>query len=142
MKYVIIFALLIFTTDFAYCQSDNTKPDTLYYLLDTAKVSINDRIVKIVDASLFKFYYFECPCLDEGQMPYLIHRTKDLGEKIAYADIDKYKLIGTSSLLYLFHKNYLEFDSKHVIYILEVLPDRKIIKRLVKTGAMTLSSKI
>lgn len=120
----------------AFSQVNNTKRDTLYYLIDTAKVPVNDRIVKITDAPLFKFYYFSCPCLDQGQMPYLIHRTKDIGEILSHSKLSKFKLTGTAPLLYLFHQNYYRFNSEHIVYILEVLSSRKIAKHLVTTGAI------
>lgn len=42
------------------------KRDTLYYLVDTARVPENDRILEIRDVPLFKFYYFKCQCLYKG----------------------------------------------------------------------------
>ncbi len=137
MKYLIIFLIIFFVSlDLTFSQVTTIKRDTLYYLLDTAKIPINDRIIKIVDAQVFKFYYFRCPCLDEGQMPYLIHRTNDKGEIIDSTKINKIKTIATVPLLYLFHKNYYRFNVEHTVYLLEVLPDKKIIKHLVTTGAL------
>ncbi|MEX8547583.1 MAG: hypothetical protein V5804_08285 [Mucilaginibacter sp.] len=137
MKLFFLLAFILISK-FTFSQVTTIKRDTLYYLLDTAKIPINDRMIKITDAPLFKFYYFRCPCLDEGQMPYLIHRTNDKGEIIDSSKINKIKMIATVPLLYLFHKNYYRFNVEHIVYILEVLPDKKIIKHLVTTGAIAL----
>jgi len=45
------------------------KKDTIYYLIDTANVPINDRMITIESAKEYKFYSINCPCLNNSIKP-------------------------------------------------------------------------
>ena len=50
---------------------ENKKIDSLFYLLDTAKTPVNDRMwsIDMEKNSIYKNYTIECPCLKNGGKP-------------------------------------------------------------------------
>ena len=76
--------LLIFGQFNTFAQTGN-KTDSIYYLLDTAKTPVTDRMwdIHVDKGSIFgndKSYVIQCPCLKDGGKPTFFYASGDRGE--------------------------------------------------------------
>jgi len=58
----------------------SSKVDSVYYLLDTSKTSVNDRMWQIGIEGKDKYYTILCPCLQYQGKPTFIYRDTVKGE--------------------------------------------------------------
>ena len=100
------------------------KVDTVYYLLDTAKTPVNDRMWEVgIEELPFKHYVINCPCLTYDQKPSFIHRVNDLGEIITGKSLARLQLSNITTLIDK-SKKFIENNFKgYAFYIIE--PDKK-----------------
>ena len=78
------------------------KVDTIYYLLDTAKTPVNDRMWEIRIDDQFKSYILNCLCLKFNGMPtffYSVTDKADSGKIINKSEFKALKLIGLPALI-------------------------------------------
>src|ERR1700749_3113708 len=66
----------------------------LYYLVDTAKTSVGDRMWNInTGDSMFKYYTIKCPCLrNDGEPTFYYFKSKDNGTYISQKELNALKL--------------------------------------------------
>lgn len=119
MKKVIF--LSVFFLNFCKVSAQDLKVlDTIYYLADTAKVPIKDRIIEIGVEGPFKYYVIKCVCLAYNQNAVFISKTADRVETINIATFKKINLISLYKLIQLANDNGGNiFNHKHIAYVLE-----------------------
>lgn len=101
--------------------------DTVYYLVDTAKIPKNDRMVEMGIEGRWHYYQIKCRCLKYGQSPVFAYEVKDQsGELITQKDIKSITLISLASLIEMSRdgEGIKAFNYKHVAYFLEPVPSR------------------
>lgn len=97
MKKVVCF--LAFFLSYHTLAWSNPKADTIYYLIDTTKVTVNDRMWDIYTHDSYKFHVIQCPCLKLNGKPTFTNETRDRGKIISKTQIKKIKLISLSTLI-------------------------------------------
>ena len=75
------------------------KADTIYYLLDLAKIPANDRMWDIHGTDQYKYYTIQCPCLKFNGKPTFVSETSDKGQIINKTQIKDFKLISLEALI-------------------------------------------
>ncbi|MBB2146599.1 hypothetical protein GM921_13940 [Pedobacter sp. LMG 31464] len=75
------------------------KRDTIYYLLDTAKVPIKDRMFRIESEGPFMFYSLECKCFPYGYGIGFYYQIADKKEK--RISFQKFRQLKTVSVMQL-----------------------------------------
>jgi len=115
----IFFIILFFCSSNAFAQLKQ-KIDSIYYLLDTVKTPVNDRIWEIDDEGDFKYYTILCPCLAYGLQPTFFYRVDFGGQIINNTKLKTIKLISVSSLI-LKAKKFTDsgFKGKYAIFFIE-----------------------
>jgi hypothetical protein len=99
----LFFAIIFFGVFNASAQEDK-KVDSIYYLLDTAKTPVLDRMISVDIARPHKFFTINCPCLNSGSRP--VFRTNiNNGTSISSREIAKIKFISLANLIELVRKN-------------------------------------
>lgn len=131
-KFMKVMFLSVFLLCFCKGRTQDLKAlDTIYYLADTAKVPVKDRIVEIGVEGPFRYFAIKCSCLAYNQNAVFISKRDDLGENISVVALKKIKLISLYHLIKLASDNGGNiFNYKHVAYILEPF-ERNYIKRKV-----------
>jgi len=85
----------------AYSQK-GSKTDSIFFLVDTTKTPVNERMWGIDSTSLYKNYVIKCPCLRFNGMPtffYSITEKEGKGELINASELKTLKFISLSSLI-------------------------------------------
>ena len=111
--------------------AQNTNKDTIYYLLDTLRVSQNDRMISTEDDAKFqKFYTINCACLNSGNKPvFRCNITNDVF--IKKSEVSSLKFIRLTELISVVEKNDNgHFDEKFAVFFIEPFK-RKYVKRRV-----------
>ncbi len=103
--------------NYAFGQKGMVK-DTLYYMVDTSKVPLNDRLVQIEQEGPRITYKITCPCLQFGEYPKFVTGNKRT-EKIDR--ISKAPYTNLSNLLIYIKENSRDFNNKYVMYIVRLL---------------------
>jgi hypothetical protein len=113
-KYTLTAILLLLGTQVF---SQKSKKDTIYYLLDTTKTPANDQMWKIGIEGPFKYFKYQCACLDFKSSPAFIHNTAERGRQIK-AISDK---LWTLPLLIkaLTDDGGRTFNNKHIVFFIE-----------------------
>ncbi|MFI5139843.1 MAG: hypothetical protein ACHQIM_18620 [Sphingobacteriales bacterium] len=115
----IFFIVLLFCSLNAFAQTKQ-KIDSIYYLLDTVKIPVNDRIWEIGVEGNFKYYTILCPCLAYGLQPTFFYRMDFGGQIINNTNLRTVKFISISSLI-LKAKKFTDssFKGKYAIFFIE-----------------------
>lgn len=100
MKYLITFAtfaLLLFSLQKVKAQ---IKRDTIYYLLDTTKVPIKDRMFISESEGSFKGYVLRCKCFPFGYSIFFYYKIGSKKEKeINLKEFSKLKTVSVTQLM-------------------------------------------
>ncbi|MES2064977.1 MAG: hypothetical protein V4456_23875 [Bacteroidota bacterium] len=81
-----------------------SKKDTIYYFIDTAKIPVLDRMIRVDIANPHKFYTINCPCLSSGSNP--VFRTNiNNTTPVNKSKVAKIKFISLAKLIELVRKN-------------------------------------
>ncbi|MGF7080543.1 hypothetical protein [Mucilaginibacter sp. UYCu711] len=123
MKSLVIFCLSLFGFFCSSSAQELIKKDTMYYLLDTLKIPINDRMITLAEQEGDgKFFLINCPCLSHDEKPQFYYR---ISKKISVSKkmFNSIKLISLTSLIEITKKSGNDFSNKYVFYMIE--PDNK-----------------
>lgn len=116
------------------------KKDTIYYLLDTLKTSINDRLVTSEIEDGRKIITVNCHCLKNGDTPQFIYTIK-FGLPLKKKIFKSLKLVKLSDLIDLTRKNdFKTFLGKYVLFIIEPLGHNYIMYKSLSVGGTSHSS--
>jgi hypothetical protein len=94
-------AIIFFGVLNASAQEDK-KVDSIFYLLDTLKTPVDNRMWHIDENSSFKNYTIQCPCLQNNGMPtffYSVTDKGDTGKAINKKQLKNIKLISLPALI-------------------------------------------
>lgn len=121
MKALIILSSILILSTASYATGRVEKKDTLYYLADTAKVPLNDRMVDIGIEAPFKYYTIQCECLAYNQKPtfYFNYEKDGRGEQLSGTGLGTIRLITLSELISLAKQQGNGFNSQHVVFFIE-----------------------
>jgi hypothetical protein len=118
MKNIFFFTLMFFSI-WVYAQGKSTK-DTLYYLLDTAKTPVKDRMWEIHEEyPSLKLLTITCPCLAYGRNPVFVYSTNtEQGKVINNKKVSVIKFVSLTKLIE-YVKNYTggNFETKKIVFI-------------------------
>ena len=136
---IILFSLLICAVSVRAQSNVETKKDTLYYLVDTAKTLKSDRIFSIDTHPRFVFYSVACPCIpsNSGFMFYyssikgLPDTTLKENVDIKKSQIKKMQFLPLYKLIEIVCKEQGHTNINHVIYFIQHMPNGKYISRKV-----------
>ncbi len=98
---ILTFLFLIFSSVRSIAQTEQ-KIDSIYYLLDTAKTPVNDRMWSIEADDQFKMYILKCPCLKFNGTPQFFYSVTDKEDKgwiISKREFQTIKLISLPDLI-------------------------------------------
>jgi hypothetical protein len=122
MKVAFVF-LLLFIPSVFFAQTKPRK-DTVYYLIDTLKIPVKDRMISTETALPFKFYTLKCNCLSSNNMP-VFRANLSKQNSFDKKQISKIDFISLPKLIELVRKNDdANFDDKFTIYFIEPLGKR------------------
>lgn len=99
MKNLLIILILSSATLHASAQKAVSNIDTVYYLLDTAKTPLKDRMWDIGVESRYKYYTIQCPCLKFNNSPTFVYNLKEGGTKISGDQIARFAFVSLPSLI-------------------------------------------
>ncbi len=113
-KFKLILIILSFVNAKSFCQS--VKKDTIYYLIDTSKVSI------IKDNNFLEFE-FNSPCKTDGQKLGFSSWPNSANRYITKNDIQKFRLLSTKSLYKEFCKDLSShyYSKKYITFFIITL---------------------
>lgn len=97
----LLFICLIFSSVKLFAQGVQ-RDDSLYYLIDTAKTPVNERLWSIETDRQFKTYILNCPCLKYNGMPrffYSLTEAGDPAQVITKAGLKGLKLVTLRELI-------------------------------------------
>jgi hypothetical protein len=97
--YISIIACLVLNA--ATAQKTTSKINNLYYLLDTGKTQVADRMWTVMADRIFKYYTIKCPCLKNDGEPTFVYdiERKGTGTHLSPNQLKKLKLISLSDLI-------------------------------------------
>ena len=96
-KYLFTFLALLLL---AKLNAQEKKTDTIYYLLDTAKVPVNDRMFHIESEGPFMFYSLQCKCFPYGYGIGFYHKIANKKEKeISFQEFRQVKTVSIIELI-------------------------------------------
>ncbi len=124
--FALLFILTLSFSSFAAIKPQVT--DTIYYLVDTAKVPVRDRMVKVGIEGPFKFYNILCQCSKDLLMPTFIYplNKPELTETLSEAKIKGFKFISLAELLQMSQQESFDtFNNHHAVFFIEPEPDGK-----------------
>lgn len=97
----LLLVCLIFSSVKLFAQGLKTN-DSLYYLLDTTKTPVNERLWRIETNSQFKLYTLNCPCLKYNGMPQFFYSLTEAGDPaqvMTKTGLKRLKLIALHELI-------------------------------------------
>jgi hypothetical protein len=100
MKKILLLAL-IFSSLRLFAQNMH-RDDSIYYLIDTAKTPINERLWSIDINNMYKAYTLNCPCLKYNGSPYFYYSLKETSypaQVINRTELKRLKLITLRELI-------------------------------------------
>jgi hypothetical protein len=139
MRSVLILCLSLFGFVSSSYAQNVMKKDTMYYLLDTLKVPINDRMVTLAEKEGDgKFFLIQCPCLAHDEKPQFYYR---ISKKISVSKktFNSIKLISLTSLIEITKKSGNDFRNKYVFYMIEPQNDAYIMHQSYFIGRVDLN---
>jgi hypothetical protein len=117
---------------FSACAQTKSKIDSIYYLIDTAKVPLNARMWKIETDNAYKYFILQCPCLPSSGKPELTYNMKIEGEVINETEVKTLKTVDIYTLI-LEAKKF--FDNKlkdnYAIFLVEPKDKKFVIHKVV-----------
>jgi hypothetical protein len=112
------FFILLFCSFNTFAQTP--KKDTIYYLIDTTKTPVKDRMWEIGEEGPLKYYSFRCACLKYNLSPTFIYNLKNEGKFISMHDLKSINLITLAKLIDFSRENLGDsFNNKHIAYFIE-----------------------
>ena len=131
MKNLIIVSAFLLSVLHAKAQSSKQTRDSIYYLMDTAKTPVNDRLWDIHDENALIFYTFQCACLQYGGNPTFVYNSNKPNQTHINS-VRAIRLIRIVDLLKLLKQSEgEEFNKKHIMYFIQ--PSKKgYVKRQVR----------
>lgn len=119
MKNVIIVSAILLSVLHSKAQSSKQTRDSIYYLIDTAKTPVNDRLWDIHDENNLVFYTFQCSCLMYGGNPTFVYSSNKPAQ-VPINSLKGIRLISIVGLLKLIKQSEGEkFNTKHVLYFIQ-----------------------
>ena len=124
-----IVALLLFVcfemTSKAQTTSIKSKIDSVYFLLDTARTPLNERIWRIDNDGPWKYYTVECHCLPYNMEPTFAYDTRnDISRIFSKKELRSIVFINISDLIDTVKKN-LENGRKETYTLFLIEPYKK-----------------
>ncbi len=102
----VLFIMCFFGKTFARSQK---QIDSIYFLVDTNRVSANDRLWNIYSEGIYKYYAIQCPCLKLNGRPTFFHLNEAKGQVIDHTRLKSIKLINLAALI-VRSKQFLDKD--------------------------------
>jgi hypothetical protein len=122
-------------TNSVFAQS-KIKKDTIYYLLDTLKIPVNDRIVTSQKMGNATFTEIKCPCVNRNDHPWFY--SPDSKKKIFSKDkFRSIKLINLVSLIEIVKNSGDNFNKKYSFFIIEPMNNEYIVRETFFDGRET-----
>jgi len=126
---ILIIGVLLISSS-CYAQAPKST-DTIFYMVDTLKTPLNDRMIASEIAGDFNFYTIKCPCLKEGVYPVFRCNVKKY-TKLGADDLSHIKFIKLSQLIQIVSTNDdKNFNDRFVIWFIEPHNYNTFIKRRV-----------
>jgi hypothetical protein len=127
---LLLASLLILCCYYSFANNQQ-KADTIYYLVDTAKAPVKDRMITVEFEDQFKCYTIECFCLKYDQKPVFYYNyEKEKGENINA--VNGISFISLSKLIHLSQEGGGDlFNTNHIAYFIEPGLGNKYIKHRV-----------
>jgi hypothetical protein len=123
MKKIVIILLYLYSSN-AFAQNESTT-NPVYYLLDTSKTPISERIWHIDNDGPWKYYTIQCHCLQYNAEPTFAYDTrKDISRIISKKELKSITLINISDLIDSVKKN-LENGRKEAYTLFLIEPYKK-----------------
>jgi hypothetical protein len=128
MKNILFVVLLLCSIDVLGQKKQNFRPDTVYYLADTSKTPVKDRMLNINTEvysrqgklDTIQAFRIICNCLPFGYYPTFTRHLSQKRRLMTRKELEKIKLVSLPDLLSLVLKNYdHDFSSKHSVIIIE-----------------------
>jgi len=96
-----LFFIIIFLSSVNAFAQENKKIDSIFYLLDTVKTPLTDRMWSVEKSSIYKNYAIQCPCLKNGGKPTFFYdiEGKDSGVLLSKKELKTVKLTSLSTLI-------------------------------------------
>ncbi len=101
--------------------AQNSDTTSIYYLLDTAKTPVKDRMWLIHPEGVYAFYYINCPCIEENQRLYLYSKKPTIHFRISKQKFKNIKTVALYDLILHLKARYLS-PQKLPTYIYIVQP--------------------
>lgn len=130
----ISFIILLFCSLHVFSQKKQKYPlDTVYYLADTSKTSVKDRMINISTEvysrqgkpDTIQCFRINCNCLPFGYYPTFTRHLSQKRRLITPKELEKIKLISLHDLLSLVLKDYdHDFYRKHAVIIIEAIENK------------------
>ena len=122
MRILMNILLVILISNLSATAQKLRKVDTVYYLVDTLKTPVNDRMLQTGIDGAFKYYAIKCECLKYDQNPTFIYNRKKT-ENTSLITEDAFKQINFTTLTQLISLAQQDggdsFNSRHIAYIIE-----------------------
>lgn len=100
MKYLLLFKIVFLILFNLPRVNAQVKIDTIYYLLDTTKIPIKDRMFNIEREGPFMFYSLECKCFPYGYGIGFYYQIADKkGKKVSVQEFRKLKTVSITQLI-------------------------------------------
>ena len=142
MKNLFFFKTLIILLFAVSAKAENRKinRDTLYFLADTINIPNKSSIIEIGYEGPLRYHTFFCKCIEGYKNnPTFVYNYKQ-SNYILKEDTLSFPTISLRELLRLLASDGFTFNSRHVFYIIEVLPDKRLSKN--KVHLINVSSQI
>jgi len=142
MKSLLIILMLFCAAYSASAQKAISNIDTVYYLLDTTKTPLKDRMWDIGIEERYKYYTIQCPCLKFNNSPTFVYNLKEGGTKMSGDQIARLSFVSLSSLierakaatdltattLYIFYIIEKNAENEYISHKMSLLPPRQPVK--------------
>jgi hypothetical protein len=104
-------------------QKVSLKKDTVYFLVDTAKVPVKDRMFIITKEEQFMYFRLTCKCYPWQMNPMFTYGWEHEGFFLSKKDFNKIRTISISELIEIVAQYGQDKIKKTIFYIIE--PDGK-----------------
>jgi hypothetical protein len=128
-----IFAVVVCSSLDCFAQKNKSGTDTIYYLVDTAKIPVNDRMVKTEweNGGYAKDFIIDVPCLMDHVNPsFICSGSAKAGKVISRSSLHKLKLVNLSTLISLLCIHGAVYTEKYVTYFVEPYGHKYIIHKV------------
>jgi hypothetical protein len=125
--------LLFILSLFVFKVNAQIKPkiDTIYYLLDTAKIPVNDKVWKVSKDSDYQYYTILCPCVQFNGSPTFINVKEQRVQTLSKAQLERIQLTSLPVLI-VKAKQFLDSNKKeNVFFIIEPAGKRYLVHQMI-----------